>query len=69
MTEKTARAAEKSVQRCIDAACGATLGLRERVYVCARCGGTLEIESHPRALREATGDPAMLRKRWAARAA
>jgi len=69
MTEKTARAAEKAVQRCIDAACGASYGLRERVYVCQKCGGTLEIESHPRALREATGDPATLRKRWAARAA
>ncbi len=69
MTEKTARATEKAVQRCIDASCGATYGLRERVYVCSRCGGTLEIESHPRALREATGDPASLRQRWAARAA
>ncbi|HTA52452.1 MAG TPA: threonine synthase [Candidatus Acidoferrum sp.] len=69
MTEKTARAMEKAVQRCIDAACGATFGLRERIYVCPRCGGTLEIEAHPRALRSATGDPASLRKRWAARAA
>jgi threonine synthase len=69
MTEKTARATEKAVQRCIDAACGATFGLRERIYVCPRCGGTLEIEAHPQALRSATGDPASLRKRWAARAA
>ncbi|HXO88929.1 MAG TPA: threonine synthase [Candidatus Acidoferrales bacterium] len=69
MREKTARATEKAVQRCIDAACGATFGLRERIYVCPRCGGTLEIEAHPQALRNATGDPASLRKRWAARAA
>ena len=69
MTEKTARAAEKAVQRCIDAACGATYGLRERVYVCSRCGGTLEIESYPRVLRDAIGDPSTLRKRWAERAA
>jgi threonine synthase len=69
MTEKTARATEKAVQRCIDAACGATFGLRERIYVCPRCGGTLEIEAHPQMLRNATGDPASLRKRWAARAA
>jgi len=69
MTEKTARATEKAVQRCIDAACGATFGLRERIYVCPRCGGTLEIETHPQALRSATGDPASLRTRWAARAA
>jgi threonine synthase len=69
MTEKTARAKEKAVQRCIDAACSATFGLRERIYVCPRCGGTLEIEAHSQALRSATGDPASLRKRWAARAA
>jgi threonine synthase len=69
MTEKTARAAEKAVQRCIDPACGATYGLRDRVYVCSRCGGTLEIESHPGAMRDAAGDPTALRKRWAARAA
>src|ERR1700683_1015903 len=68
MTEKTARATEKAVQRCIDAACGARFGLRERIYVCPRCGGTLEIEAHPQVLRKATGDPASLRKRWAARA-
>ena len=51
---KTARAADKSadrgtekaVQRCIDSACGATYGLRERIYVCPRCGGTLEIDYH-----------------------
>jgi len=69
MTEKTARATEKAVQRCIDAACGAGFGLRERIYVCPRCGGTLEIEAHPQVLRKATGDPASLRKRWAARSA
>ena len=63
MMEKTARATEKAVQRCIDAACGATFGLRERIYVCAHCGGTLEIESPPQSLRNATGDPASLRKR------
>src|SRR5271170_4488057 len=69
MMEKTARAAdkaaEKAVQRCIDSACGATYGLRERIYVCPRCGGTLEIDCH----LDASGDPAALRNRWAARAA
>ena len=67
--EKTARAAdkvaEKAVQRCIDSACGATYGLRERIYVCPRCGGTLEIDCH----LDAPRDPAALRKRWADRAA
>jgi threonine synthase len=69
MTEKTARATEKAVQRCIDAACGAIFGLGERIYVCPRCGGTLEIDAPPQVLRSATGDPASLRKRWASRAA
>jgi threonine synthase len=68
MTQKTARATEKAVQRCIEAACGATFGLRERIYVCPRCGGTLEIESHRPAPGNAAGVAASLRKRWAARA-
>ena len=59
MMEKTARAAEqareKAVQRCIDAACGGTYGIRERIYVCPRCGGPLEIEVPARCLR--AGEP------------
>ena len=65
MTQKSVRAVEKGVQRCIDSACGASYGLRERLYVCPRCGGTLEIDCHLDAFR----DPAALRKRWEARAA
>ncbi|HKV05457.1 MAG TPA: threonine synthase [Candidatus Acidoferrales bacterium] len=69
MTQKTARAAEKAaekaVQRCIEPSCGATYGLRERVYVCPRCGGTLEIDCR----LVLHGEPATVRKRWAARAA
>jgi threonine synthase len=69
MTEKTVRAAEKAaekaVQRCIASPCGATYDLHERVYVCPRCGGTLEIDCRHDAVR----DPAALRNRWAARAA
>ncbi len=59
------RAVEKAAQRCIDSACGASYGLRERLYVCPRCGGTLEIECR----LDASRDPAALRKRWATRAA
>ena len=55
-----------SVQRCIDPACGAAYGLRERVYVCSRCGGTLEIDCGGLV---APGDAAAMRKQWAARAA
>lgn len=31
-------------QRCVLRVCGATFSLRERIYVCSRCGGPLEIE-------------------------
>jgi threonine synthase len=68
MMEKTARATEKAVQRCIDRSCGGTYGLRERIYVCPRCGGTLEIDCRLDGLR-AGGHAAALRKRWASRAA
>ena len=49
------QATEKAVQRCIDSACGATYGLRERIYVCPRCGGTLEIDCHLVGLRRRDG--------------
>jgi threonine synthase len=68
MMEKTARATEKAVQRCIDPSCGGGYGLRERIYVCPRCGGTLEIDCRLDAMRSA-GDPMALRKTWASRAA
>ena len=67
MAERTAKAAERGVeeaaQRCVNPECGATYGLRERVYVCPQCGETLEIDcrlARPR-------DPASLRKSWAAK--
>jgi threonine synthase len=71
MIEKTARAPEKAaenaVQRCILPSCGAAFGLRERIYVCPRCGGPLEIECR---LERARADGAdSLRKVWQARAA
>ena len=53
---------EKAAQRCINAACGARYGLRERIYVCPRCGETLEIDCQ--LMRPS--DPAALRERWAA---
>jgi threonine synthase len=69
MSENIARAqeiiTEGALQRCIDPACGATYDLNERVYLCSRCGGTLEISQ---SLSE-IGDATALRKRWSARAA
>ena len=68
MTEQTAKAAEKAaervaVQRCVKFSCGATYGLRERIYVCPRCGETLEIDCRLVPQR----DPSVLRKNWAAK--
>ena len=68
MMEKTANATEKmtepAVQSCIASACGAVYGLRERIYVCPRCGGPLEIECH----FAASGGTSALRKLWEGRA-
>jgi threonine synthase len=68
MAEKVAHAhaakeTEKGVQRCINRACGATFGLRERIYACPRCGETLEIDC--RLARP--HDPSALKRYWAAK--
>jgi threonine synthase len=59
-----AQRVERCVQRCIMPDCGATYGLRERVYVCPRCDGPLEIICNTANLNGAN-----LRKEWEARAA
>lgn len=53
---------EKTEQRCVNRTCGARYGLRERIYVCPKCGETLEIDCHP----VRPNDPSALRERWAA---
>jgi threonine synthase len=58
----TEQRVERCVQRCIMPDCGATYGLRERVYVCSRCDGPLEITCNTANLNGAT-----LRKEWEAR--
>jgi threonine synthase len=55
---------EKAVQRCILPGCGAVYGIRERIYVCPRCGGPLEIDLRLPAPSETAG----LRKLWDVRA-
>lgn len=64
VTEPTARATARASQRCIEPDCGARYGINERLYVCTRCGGLLEIETR----REDEGAQA-LRDVWAARLA
>jgi threonine synthase len=69
MPEKSAAVAEKfsgkAAQVCIMPGCGGAFGLNERVYVCPKCGGPLEIEC-----RAPEGVSAgELRKRWESRLA
>jgi threonine synthase len=69
MVENTARAsekaAEKAVQRCILPTCSASYGLRERIYICPRCGGPLEIECRI----DGIGTAESLRRLWQTRGA
>jgi len=52
------------VQRCIRLACGASFGICERIYVCQKCGGPLEIAIRLPSASEA----ATLCSRWRSRA-
>jgi len=61
----TTRDAEPGVQRCINVACASMYGLRERVYLCPRCGETLEIVCRP----AAPGGSEGLRQQWMLRRA
>ena len=53
-----------AVQRCIRAWCGASFGIRERIYVCRNCGGSLEIAVPLPSASEGVA----LRARWRERA-
>lgn len=50
-------------QRCIDPACGARFEINERIYVCSRCGGLLDV------VQESATDPEQLRALWTRRLA
>ncbi|HEX5425022.1 MAG TPA: threonine synthase [Candidatus Acidoferrales bacterium] len=68
--EKTVSASQKigaqARQRCINQSCGGAYELTDRLYVCSRCGGPLEIEAP---LGAARGDAAALREAWRLRGA
>jgi threonine synthase len=65
-TEKLQQVAEKSAeQRCIDPSCGARFDLNERLYVCPRCGGLLDVALEA----YSDADPEGLRAVWTSRLA
>jgi threonine synthase len=68
MAEKSATLVEKfsgrAAQICIMPGCGGVFGVNERIYVCPKCGGPLEIECKP----PEGVLPSALRARWDARA-
>ena len=53
-----------AAQRCIRPACGASFAVRERIYICQKCGGPLEIAVPLPSANEAAALPA----RWRSRA-
>jgi threonine synthase len=59
----TSAVTERAWQGCIEAACGARYSLNERLYVCPRCGGLLDVL---RETRDISGTSA-LRKVWTER--
>lgn len=69
MTRKSGSVAEaaatKPDQRCIVPGCSAVYGIRERIYLCPKCGGPLEVDCHISAIPRGDG----LRKLWESRAA
>jgi threonine synthase len=69
MVEKSAKAVERgsreAVQRCVLPDCAAEYGILERIYVCPRCGGPLEIDCAV----ERDMDAAALPAKWQARCA
>jgi threonine synthase len=67
MTNASTRPAQPAggaVQHCIGMSCGASFGIRERIYLCTRCGAPLEIALSLDDASEASA----LRARWRARA-
>jgi threonine synthase len=60
----TQTSAARAIQRCIIPECDSVYGIRERIFVCPKCGGPLEIECRV----ESHGNAATLRKQWTERA-
>jgi len=61
---RSAHSVRDALQRCIRPACGSSFHILERIYVCKKCGGPLEIATSPPSASEAVA----LRARWRSRA-
>jgi threonine synthase len=61
---RAAHSAGDAVQRCIRPVCGASFGIRDRLYICKNCGGPLEIVVPS----PSTSEAATLRTCWRSRA-
>jgi threonine synthase len=59
-SSSAARLGATARQRCIASACGESFALDDRIYVCAKCGGPLEIEIDLAAVAQ----PSKLRETW-----
>jgi threonine synthase len=59
----TAASGTEAVQRCIVPACAASYAIRDRIYVCPRCRGPLEIEITLESLSQARDLPQLWRAR------
>jgi threonine synthase len=65
MAEKSVTT-ERARQRCIEPECGARFQVEDRLYVCRRCGGLLEIE---RGAQDLATEPGQLKTVWRERLA
>ena len=63
-SHRSAHAAKLPVQRCIRASCSAEFGIADRIYLCQKCGGPLEVATP----LPPAGEAAELQARWRARA-
>jgi threonine synthase len=55
--------ASLSRQRCIEPGCRASYGINERLYVCSRCGGLLDLELGEEQISDAKSLPSLWRER------
>ena len=58
-SERVVATAARASQRCMEPNCGARYALDERLYVCPRCGGLLDVEREAKA-----NEASSLRRVW-----